>query len=157
MLLLFMFIWGTALWSQKVIIIILHHRLEAINDAITGTKWPQATKETVPSPKELSTYKTVHFHMLAGGLGEYLVRLSGCAQPQAEVLMGLCRVCGMMVKRQFTTVERANDLAYTARVVAMAEARLPIWTSNAVRHVVLHFFDEGGWVDLMGPARSLQK
>jgi hypothetical protein len=95
--------------------------------------------------------------MLAGGMGAFLVKASGCHPEQAEAMIGFCRVDGMLSRRQFTIADRCEEMQFTARAIAIAEAWLPIYTANAVRHQVLHFFDEGGWAELLGPARSLQK
>lgn len=119
-----------------------------------------ALKTTVPCPHcGLSGFKSYHWHLLSGGLGVYLcsTAVSGVEAPQSEAMQGVMRICGMIRTKIVDPTQQAIKQCFVVEVVVMCEMRLPLFTCTIVRHIVLHFYEIGGWVDDIAVAPPLSK
>jgi len=97
--------------------------------------------------------------MLAGALGVYLLSISGIMGPQLDALQDLMRVLGRIRSRTVVAgaMERAIWNEFCVKTSVKCEARLPLYWNASVEHRHIHFFEDDGWADLLGPTPPLQK
>jgi hypothetical protein len=67
------------------------------------------------------------------------------------------RVCGYMRQKESNPLMRPLRHEFVCKTIVCCESRLPIYACTHVRHTLLHFHDEGGWLETIGPGPSLQK
>lgn len=115
-------------------------------------------RDRVPCPvTELSSFKSHHWHLLTGALGEALLAVSGVAEPQLQALTRLLRCCGYMRHKIENPLLRPMRREFVAKTIAMCESRLPLYLCTCVRHQMQHFYDTGGWAESIATGPILQK
>lgn len=119
-----------------------------------------ALKDTVPCPHcGLKGLKSSHWHLLSGALGVHLwsTEVSGVDEPQAEAMQGVLRICGMIRTKVVDLSQQAIKQRFVVEVMTMCESRLPLFSCTIVRHIVLHFYEVGGWADDLAVAPPISK
>ena len=104
-------------------------------------------------------FKSYYWHLLSGALGAHLLSsaVSGIAAPQSEALCNVLKVCGMMRLKVTDPSRQAMKQRFVVETLVMCEARLPLSTCTIVRHIMLHFYEVGGWVDELAIGPSVSK
>jgi hypothetical protein len=114
-------------------------------------------RDRVPSPlTQQSRFKSHHWHLLCGALGEALLAQLEMEAPQLEAMQHWLRVCGFMRHKATNPLVRPMRHEFVCKTIARCEARLPLYACTMVRHSLLHFYDVGGWAESVGTP-SLQK
>lgn len=104
-------------------------------------------------------FKSYYWHVLTGALGMHLLspEVSGIAGPQSEAMCGILKICGYIRKRVVDKSRQTMKQAFVVETLVRCESRLPVFTITIVRHLVLHFYEVGGWADDLGVAPTLSK
>jgi hypothetical protein len=117
----------------------------------------QVLRDRVPSPlTQLSRFKSHHWHLLSGALGEALLAVSEMKAPQLEAMQHWLRVCGYMRQKITNPGCRPMRHEFVCKTISRCEARLPLYVCTSMRHALLHFYDIGGWAESVATP-SLQK
>ena len=104
-----------------------------------------------------SGFKSYHFHVYAGALGVFLSSISGVQPKQREAFEDIFNLLGMERAKVVTPNTRARKFRHAVETHVRCEMRFPLYDSTIVAHIDLHFFEDGGWAELVGPAPPLQK
>ena len=96
---------------------------------------------------------------LSGALGEHLLcpEVSGIKAPQATAMCGILRIIGMQRLKVTAPSEAPVKQTYVVETLVRCEIHLPLFTCTMVRHLLLHFYAEGGWADDLGVAPGISK
>ena len=104
-------------------------------------------------------FKSSHYHILSGGLGCHLLdhRHSGIHRPQYDAMSGMLEICGMIHTKIVDPAQQTVKQSFVVRNLVKCEIYLPLYTCKIVRHIILHFYEVGGWCDDLAVAPPLSK
>ena len=107
----------------------------------------------------IGKWKSYYWHLLSGALGDYLLStaVSGIEPAQSKVMCGMMRICGMIRTKIVDPTKQAVKQSFVVETIILCEARLPLYSCRIVRHVLLHFYEVGGWADDMAVAPPVAK
>lgn len=96
---------------------------------------------------------------LTGALGAHLLstEISGIRFHQSQAMCGVLRICGMMRLKVVAPSEQPIKQKFVVEIIVQCETWLPLGSATQVRHLVLHFYQVGGWADDLAVTPGISK
>lgn len=121
-----------------------------------------AMRGSVPCPhcsSALGAFTSHDWLQLTGALGLHLLstELSGIAHHQSEAMCDVLRFCGWMRLKVVAPSEHVVKQTAVVETLVRCETWLPLHTATMVRHLLLHFYEVGGWADDLGVTHGISK
>jgi hypothetical protein len=79
------------------------------------------------------------------------------ALQQVRAASDLMRYLGMVRAKVVTPGERWRKFAFGVETCVRCEIAFPLYDATIVGHINMHFFEDDGWAELVGPGACLQK
>ena len=72
-------------------------------------------------------------------------------------MCGVMRICGMMRLKVVAPTEQPVKQTFVVETIVKCETWLPLGSATLVRHLVLHFYEVGGWADDLAVTHGISK